>query len=69
MLRATEEVLVLTVLPPASWTVTTGWAANAMPLVEPEGLVVKASWEAAHTMMVTLVLEALVSPLAVAVSV
>ena len=69
MVRVTESDPVVTVLPPASWTVTTGWVAKAMPPVEPEGLVVKASLVAAPTVMVKLVLTALVSPPEVAVSV
>ena len=69
MVRVTEAALVVTVLPPASWTATTGWVANAMPPVEPEGLVVKASLVAGPTVMVKLALTALVSPLEVAVSV
>ena len=69
MLRVTDAVLVVTVLPPASWTATTGWVAKAMPPVEPEGLVVKASLVAVPAVMVKLALTALVRPVAVAVSV
>ena len=69
MVRVTGALLAVTVLPPASWTATTGWVAKAMPPVEPEGPVVKASLVAAPTVMVRLVLTALVSPLAAAVSV
>jgi hypothetical protein len=68
MLRVTE-LLPAVVLPPASWIVTMGWLANAIPPVEPDGLVVKASLVADPTVMVKLALTALVSPVAVAVSV
>jgi hypothetical protein len=69
MLRVTGAVLEVAVLPPASWTVTTGWVANATPTVDPEGLVVKASLVAGPVEMVKLVLTAAVSPLEVAVKV
>jgi hypothetical protein len=69
MLRVTEALPVVTVLPPASWTVTTGCVAKAVPPVEPDGLVVKASLVAGPIVMVKLVLTALVSPLEVAVNV
>lgn len=68
ILRVTEFVPVV-VLPPESWTATTGWLAKAIPPVELGGLVVKASFVAVPTVMLKLVLTALVSPLAVAVSV
>lgn len=41
--RVTEALLLPTVRPPASWTVTTGCAPNTTPPVESEGLVVNAS--------------------------
>ena len=69
MLKVTATTPVVTVLPPASWTATTGWVAKAAPLVELDGLAVKASFMADPTVMVKLVLTALVSPLPVAVSV
>ena len=69
MLRVIEAVLVLTVLPPASWTVATGCVAKAVLTLEPEGDVVKASLLAAPVVMVKLVLTPLVSPLEAAVSV
>jgi hypothetical protein len=69
MLRTTEAVLLVTVLPPVSSTATTGCVASGVPPVEPDGLVVNASFLAAPTVMVKLVLTAFVSPLAVAVSV
>ena len=69
MLKVTGAVLVVTVLPPASWTLTTGWVAKATPPVELDGLVVKVSLVAEPTVMVKLALTALVSPLEAAVSV
>ena len=69
MVKVTDAVLAVTVLPPASWTATTGWVAKATPPVELDGLVVKASLVAAPTVMVKLALTALVSPLEAAVSV
>src|SRR5450631_2180227 len=69
MLRLTKAVLVVTVLPPASWTATTGWAAKAMAPGEPAGLVVKASLVAEPVAMVKLVLTAVVRVPEVAVSV
>ena len=69
ILRSTEALLVVTVLPMASWTVTTGWAPKAVPPVAFEGLVVKASWVAGAAAMVRLALMALVSPLVAEVSV
>ena len=69
MLNVTDAVLDVTVLPLASWTVTTGCVVNAEPPVEPEGDVVTASLVAVPGVMVKLVLIALVSPLALAVSV
>ena len=70
MVKVTEAVLVVTVLPPASWTVTLGWVAKAvLTAVELDGLVVKASLVAGPAVMVKLVLTALVRPLAAAVSV
>jgi hypothetical protein len=69
MVKVIDAVLVVTALPPASWTVTTGWAAKATPPVELDGLVVNASLAAEPTVIVKLVLTALVSPLEAAVSV
>jgi hypothetical protein len=68
MLRVTALVPAV-VLPPESWTATTGWVPKAVPPVESDGLVVKASLVADPTVMLKLALTALVSPLAVAVSV
>ena len=67
--RVTEATLVVTVLPPASWTVTTGCVANAVLMALPTGEVVKASLLAVPVVMVKPVLTALVSPLEAAVSV
>ena len=70
MVRVIDAVLVVTVLPPASWTVTTGCAAKAtLCVVLADGEVVKASLVAEPTVMVKLVLTALVRPLEAAVSV
>ena len=69
MLRVTDAVLEVTVFPPASWTVTTGWVGKGMPPVELEGLVVKATLVAGPEEIVKLALAALVSPVAVAVRV
>jgi hypothetical protein len=69
MTRVTEGPLVVTVLPPASWTVTQGCVAKAMLIAAPDGWVVKASLVAGPTEMVKLELTALVSPLETAVSV
>src|SRR5450631_579564 len=69
MTRVTGAVLVVTVLPPASWTATTGWVPKAVPPVEPEGLVVTASLVAGPAPIVMLELTALLSPGADAVRV
>jgi hypothetical protein len=65
----TGALLVVTVLPPASWMATTGCVAKEVPPVELEGLTVKASCVAGDAMTAKLALTALVSPLAAAVSV
>jgi hypothetical protein len=64
MVRVTGALLVVTVLPAASYTVTTGWVPKAVPPVELDGLVVKASLVADPAVMLKLVLTALVSPVA-----
>ena len=69
MVRLTEAVLLVTVLPPASWTATTGWVTKTLPPVAPDGLVAKASLVPAPTLIVKLALTALVRPLEVAVRV
>ena len=68
MVRVTGAELLVTVLPPASWTATTGWAEKAMPPVELVGLVVKPSFVAGPTDTVKFRLVA-VKPAPVAVSV
>ena len=69
MVNVIDAVLVVTVLPLASWTVTTGWVPKAMPPVELEGLVVNASLVADPAVMVKLLLAAAVSVPEAAVSV
>ena len=69
MVRLTEAVLLVIVLPPASWIATTGWVTKTLPPVAPDGLVAKASLVAVPTLIVKLALTALVRPLAVAVKV
>ena len=69
MVRLTEAVLLVTVLPPASWIATTGWVTKTVPPVAPDGLVAKASLVAVPTLIVKLALTALVRPLEVAVRV
>ena len=59
VIEADEEV---TVLPPASWTVTTGWVVKAVPPVAPAGWVEKASLAAAPTVTLKALEVALVSP-------
>jgi hypothetical protein len=67
--NVTEAELPVTVLPPASWTVTTGWLANATPPVPPPGCVVKRSREAEPTAMLNAELVPWLRPPLVAVSV
>ena len=67
--RPTVFVAVVTVLPPASWTVTDGWVPHAVWLTPPPGWVVKASWLAAPTETVKVELAAVPRPVAEAVSV
>ena len=69
MVRLTEAVLLVTVLPPASWTATTGWVTKTLPPVAPDGLVAKASLVAVPTVIVKLALTSAVRPVAVAVRV
>ena len=64
--RVMELVAVVTVLPPTSWTVTTGWVVHVAPLAPPPGWVVKPSWVAAPIVMAKALLVAVVSPLEVA---
>jgi len=69
MVRVTEALLVVTVLPKTSWTATTGCVPKITPPVELAGFVVKVSLVAVPALMTKLVLTALVSPPAAAVSV
>ena len=62
-------LLVVTVLPPASWTLTTGWVPKLVPPVPPPGWVVNATFVAAPTVMLNAADVALVKPPEVAVSV
>src|SRR5689334_17182256 len=57
----TDDVSVVTVLPPASCTVTTGCVPNAAVAAAPLGCVVNASFAAAPTVIVTDELTAVVS--------
>ena len=67
---AVELVPVVTVLPPESWTVTTGCVVKATPLVaDALGCVVKANWAAAPAASVMLAVVAPVRPVDEAVSV
>ena len=65
--RVTELVLPVTVLPNASWTVTSGWAAHAVWLVPPPGCMVKATLLAAAAVIVKVLLVIEVLPAEVAV--
>src|SRR6185369_8619736 len=47
--RLTGSTAVETVLPPASWTATTGWTVHAEPAVPPPGWVTNASFAAGPT--------------------
>ena len=49
IVRVTVEESLVTVLPPASWTVSLGWVVKALPPVAPAGCCVKASFAAAPT--------------------
>src|SRR5664280_1841215 len=67
--RVIEVVAVVTVLPPASWTVTVGWVAQTVPPVPPPGCALKTSLLAAPTVMLNVPLVASVRGLLVAASV
>ena len=68
--KVTELVLVVAVLPAASWMVTTGWVARAVSLVAVAlGAVVNASLSGAPAVMVMLLLTVEVSDPSVALSV
>jgi len=62
-----DAELLVTVLPPASCTFTTGCTAQAVPPVPPPGCVVKASWAADPTVMLNELLVAPVRPVLLAV--
>ena len=51
MARVIDEVLVVTVLPPASSTATRGWVGKAVPPRPPVGSVVKPTWVAGPVVM------------------
>ena len=67
--KATEAVEVVTVLPPASWIVTTGDVAKAIPETAAGGWVVKASLAAGPSVMLNVPLVAEVRLAEVAVRV
>jgi len=69
MARVMELVAVVTVLPPASCTVTPGWVDSADPPVPLPGCVVKASLDAVPTVILKVLLIAWVSVPLVAKSV
>jgi hypothetical protein len=69
MLRVIEALLLVTVLPPASCTLTTGCVAKTTLRTVLDGDVVKTSLVAEPAVIVKLVLNALVSPPEAAVSV
>ena len=52
----------VTTFPPESSTLTKGWVVHAAPFVQPEGSVVKATWEAVPAVMVALAATEFVSP-------
>ena len=66
MARVTLALEVVTVLPPASWTLTTGWTGNTPPEAAPLGCVVKASLLAGPTVRLNALLVADVSEPSVA---
>ena len=67
--NVTLALLDVTVFPPASWTVTTGWVPHAVPPVPPPGWVVNANFDAAPTETLNVFDVAVVSPAEVAVRV
>ena len=69
MAAGTEALEVVTVLPPTSWTFTTGWVANAVAYEAPAASVVTVSVAAAPMVTVTLAEVAEVSPVEAAVRV
>ena len=69
MLTVIEALLVVTVLPLASWMATLGCVPKLAPWTALDGEAVKASLEADPAVMTALVLTAPASPVAAAVSV
>src|SRR5207245_8377880 len=70
MARVTLALEVVTVLPPASWTFTTGWIGKTpLAAVAPLGWVVTTRWVAGPTVTLNVALVAVLSPLLVAVRV
>src|ERR1700736_6460937 len=69
MATVTLEVSVVTVLPDASCTVTTGWVAKRAVLAAPTGWVVTATWAGTPAEMAKLELSAGARELSVAVRV
>jgi hypothetical protein len=69
IVNVTALTSVVTVLPPASWIVTTGWVVNGAPPIAPLGWVVKANFADTPTVMVNDVLTAVVNTPSVAVNV
>src|SRR3954447_11891180 len=67
--NVTSLVSLVTVLPASSWTVTTGWVANATVLAAPLGWVVKTTLAAGPGVIVNAVLTADVNKPSVAVNV
>ena len=60
--NVTLAVLVVTVLPSASWIATFGWVVQATPPVPPLGCWVKPTCTAAPAVTLNVLLVALVSP-------
>jgi hypothetical protein len=69
IVKVTELVSLVTVLPPASCTATTGCVPNAVPPVELDGCVVNATFAALPTEIVSELLTSAVNEASVAVSV
>ena len=69
MARVTLALELVTVFPPASCTVSTGWVAHTVAWTPPPGWVVNASWLADPTVTLKVLLVAEVSEPLVAVRV
>ena len=67
--RVIEVVAVVTVLPAASWTATSGWVDQTVPIAPPPGCWRNPSLDATPKVMLNAVLVAPVRPAADAVSV